>query len=143
MPAASNAQAAAPANVDLYLNAFASLDQHEIAALALTLGVVLFAVVTSIMLVRTRQRAATAEIARSQVWQWIRHPRGVLDDGRRVTVGLFRTILGEELARLQAQHGAAAFAAGQFERAASLLDRITTAEKFEAFLTLPAYQALA
>ncbi len=46
--------------------------------------------------------AATAEIARSQVWQWIRHPRGVLDDGRRVTVELFRTILGEELARLQA-----------------------------------------
>ena len=87
--------------------------------------------------------AATAEIARSQVWQWIRHPGGVLDDGRRVTVELFRTILGEELARLQAQHGAAAFAAGQFERAASLLDRITTAEKFEAFLTLPAYQALA
>jgi malate synthase len=87
--------------------------------------------------------AATAEIARSQVWQWIRHASGVLDDGRRVTVELFRTILGEELARLQAQHGAAAFAAGQFERAASLLDRITTAEKFEAFLTLPAYQALA
>jgi signal transduction histidine kinase len=61
--AAAYAQAAAPANVDLYLNAFASLDRHEIAALALTLGVVLFAVVTSIMLVRTRQRAATAEIA--------------------------------------------------------------------------------
>ena len=37
--------------------------------------------------------AATAEIARSQVWQWIRHPRGVLDDGRRVTVELFRQIL--------------------------------------------------
>jgi malate synthase len=87
--------------------------------------------------------AATAEIARSQVWQWIRHPRGVLDDGRRVTVELFRMILGEELARLRMQHGAAAFAAGQFERAASLLDRITTAETFEAFLTLPAYQALA
>ena len=87
--------------------------------------------------------AATAEIARSQVWQWIRHPRGVLDDGRRVTVELFRTILGEELARLRAQHGAAAFTAGRFDEAASLLDRITTAEKFEAFLTLPAYQALA
>jgi malate synthase len=86
--------------------------------------------------------AATAEIARSQVWQWIRHPRGVLDDGRRVTVALFRGILGEELARLRAQQGEAAFAAGQFERAAGLLDSITTAETFEAFLTLPAYQAL-
>ena len=61
--AAAYVQAAAPANVDLYINAFTSLDRHEIAALALTLGVVLFAVVTSIMLVRTRQRAATAEIA--------------------------------------------------------------------------------
>jgi malate synthase len=86
--------------------------------------------------------AATAEIARSQVWQWIRHPRGVLDDGRRITVALFRGILGEELARLRAQQGEAAFAAGQFERAAGLLDSITTAETFEAFLTLPAYQAL-
>jgi malate synthase len=86
--------------------------------------------------------AATAEIARSQVWQWIRHPRGVLDDGRRVTVALFREVLGEELARLRTQHGEAAFAAGQYERAASLLDSITTADRFEAFLTLPAYQAL-
>jgi len=66
----------------------------------------------------------------------------VLDDGRRVTVALFRGILGEELARLRAQQGEAAFAAGQFERAAGLLDSITTAETFEAFLTLPAYQAL-
>ncbi len=87
--------------------------------------------------------AATAEIARSQVWQWIRHPRGVLDDGRRITVELFRRIMAEEMAVLRTQLGAAAFAAGDFERAARLLDSITTAEKFEAFLTLPAYRALA
>jgi malate synthase len=87
--------------------------------------------------------AATAEIARSQVWQWIHHPRGVLDDGRRVTVELFRRIRDEELAKLRAQLGEAAFAAGNFERASQLLDSITTAGKFEAFLTLPAYQALA
>ena len=49
--------------VELYLSAFASLERHEIAALGLTLGVVLFAVVTAIMLVRTRQRAAANEIA--------------------------------------------------------------------------------
>jgi hypothetical protein len=47
--------------VDLYISAFASLESHELAALALTLGIVLFAVVTAIMLVRTRQRAAAAE----------------------------------------------------------------------------------
>ena len=61
--AAARAQAVAPVNVELYLNAFANLDRHEMAALGLTLGILLFAVVTSIMLVRTRQRAAATEIA--------------------------------------------------------------------------------
>ena len=86
--------------------------------------------------------AATAEIARAQVWQWIRHPKGLLDDGRKVTVELFRQITGEELARLRSQLGEAAFAAGNFERAARIIDEITTAESFETFLTLPAYRAI-
>jgi malate synthase len=86
--------------------------------------------------------AATAEIARAQVWQWIRHPKGLLDDGRKVTVDLFRQITREELARLRAQLGEAAFAAGNYERAAKILDEITTAEAFETFLTLPAYRAI-
>jgi malate synthase len=86
--------------------------------------------------------AATAEIARAQVWQWIRHPKGVLDDGRKVTVELFRQITREELAKLRAQLGEAAFAAGNYERAAGIIDAITTAEAFETFLTLPAYRAI-
>jgi malate synthase len=86
--------------------------------------------------------AATAEISRSQVWQWIHHPSGVLDDGRKVTVELFRQITAEELAKLRSRLGEAAFAAGNFERAAKLLDGITTAATFEAFLTLPAYRAI-
>jgi malate synthase len=86
--------------------------------------------------------AATAEIARSQVWQWIRHPKGVLDDGRRVTVQMFRDITRQELTRLRAELGASAYDAGNFERAAALLDEITTADRFEAFLTLPAYRVL-
>jgi malate synthase len=86
--------------------------------------------------------AATAEISRSQVWQWIHHPSGVLDDGRKVTVELFRKITGEELAKLRSRLGEAAFAAGNFERAAKLLDGITTAATFETFLTLPAYRAI-
>ena len=45
--------------------------------------------------------AATAEISRAQVWQWIRHPKGVLQDGRKVTVDLFRTILGEEISKIR------------------------------------------
>jgi malate synthase len=86
--------------------------------------------------------AATAEISRAQIWQWIHHPTGVLDDGRKVTVELYRQITGEELARLRAQLGDATFAAGNFERAAKILDQITTADAFETFLTLPAYRAI-
>jgi len=86
--------------------------------------------------------AATAEISRAQIWQWIHHPTGVLDDGRKVTIDLYRQITGEELAKLRAQLGAAAYAAGNFERAAKILDQITTADTFETFLTLPAYRAI-
>ena len=86
--------------------------------------------------------AATAEISRSQVWQWIHHPSGVLDDGRKVTVELFRQITREELAKLRTKLGEAAFAAGNFERAAGLIDEITVADRFETFLTLPAYRAI-
>jgi malate synthase len=76
--------------------------------------------------------AATAEIARAQIWQWIRHPTGVLDDGRKVTVELFRELLAEERARLQ----------GDFDVAAALVDQITTAPEFATFLTLSAYERL-
>ncbi len=86
--------------------------------------------------------AATAEISRAQIWQWIRHPRGVLDDGRKVTVELFRQVMAEELAKLRAALGDEAFAAGNFARAAKLIDGITTAGTFETFLTLPAYRAI-
>ena len=86
--------------------------------------------------------AATAEISRSQVWQWIHHERGVLDDGRKVTVELFRQVVREELAKLKARLGDAAYAAGHYERAAALIDTITTADAFETFLTLPAYRAI-
>ena len=46
--------------------------------------------------------AATAEISRSQVWQWIRSPKGVLDDGRKVTADLVRALVPEELAKIKA-----------------------------------------
>ncbi len=87
--------------------------------------------------------AATAEISRAQIWQWIKHPGGVLDDGRRVTIELFRETLREELATLRESLGSAAFAAGNFPRAAELFDAITTASEFSEFLTLAAYRELA
>jgi malate synthase len=86
--------------------------------------------------------AATAEISRAQVWQWIRHPAGVLDDGRKVTVELFRRVLAEEMEKIQAAVGADAFAAGQYALAARVFDQIITSEQFVEFLTLPAYEHL-
>ncbi|HEY4214901.1 MAG TPA: malate synthase A [Steroidobacteraceae bacterium] len=86
--------------------------------------------------------AATAEIARAQIWQWINHPRGVLTDGRRVTSDLFRQYLKEESGRLSAKLGAQAYAQGHFDEAATLLDQITTARDFQSFLTLGAYRKL-
>jgi malate synthase len=86
--------------------------------------------------------AATAEISRAQIWQWIRHPGGKLDDGRKVTADLFRTVTREELAKLKTQVGDQAYAGGHYERAAVLIDKITTAPDFETFITLPAYREI-
>jgi malate synthase len=86
--------------------------------------------------------AATAEISRAQIWQWIRHPRGVLSDGRRVTATMFRDLLATEQARLRAELGDAAYGRGNFDAAARLLNEITTAERFSTFLTLAAYREL-
>ncbi len=86
--------------------------------------------------------AATAEISRAQIWQWIRHPRGVLTDGRKVTNELFRSVLDEELGKIQASAGADRFAQGKFEMARALFDKITTDEEFVEFLTLPGYDKL-
>src|SRR5216117_191364 len=86
--------------------------------------------------------AATAEISRAQVWQWIRHPRGMLDDGRNVTKELFRSVLNEELAKIKTQIGEKRFANGKFDVARELFDRITTDDEFAEFLTLPGYEKL-
>ena len=86
--------------------------------------------------------AATAEISRSQVWQWIRSPKGVLDDGRKVTKELFRQVLQEELGRTPAIVGEEAFAAGRFAEAARIFDDITSSDDYVEFLTLPAYEAI-
>jgi len=81
--------------------------------------------------------AATAEISRSQIWQWIRSSKGVLDDGRKVTVELFRALLKEELAKVKA-----AMSEGQYDEAAKLFERITADDQYVEFLTLPAYRLI-
>jgi malate synthase len=80
--------------------------------------------------------AATAEIARSQVWQWV-HRGARLDDGREVTATLVREVAREELAKLRAAAGL-----GRLEDAASLFERVALEDDFIEFLTLPAYEMI-
>jgi malate synthase len=86
--------------------------------------------------------AATAEISRAQVWQWLHNPRGMLADGRRLTLALCRTVLSEELDRIAAQVGADRYAAGRYPEAAALFLQLISAEEFEEFLTVPGYRLL-
>ena len=86
--------------------------------------------------------AATAEISRAQLWQWIRSSQGKLDDGRKVDVPMFRRVLQEELGKVRTALGADRYAKGRFAEASALFDQITTDEKFVEFLTLPGYDRL-
>jgi len=85
--------------------------------------------------------AATAEISRSQIWQWIRSPKGVLDDGRKVTAELCKTLIAEELPKVRTYLGDVAWAAGKFEEGAKIFERLIVGEYLE-FLTLPAYDLI-
>ena len=82
--------------------------------------------------------AATAEISRSQIWQWIRSPKGVLEDGRKISIELFRTLLAEELPGIKSYLGDEAWNAGRYTEAARMFDEMCTGAYVE-FLTLPAY----
>ncbi|MBV8654212.1 MAG: malate synthase A [Alphaproteobacteria bacterium] len=86
--------------------------------------------------------AATAEISRSQVWQWIRHG-AKLDDGRKVDLPLCRAILDEELAKLRKAAGEEAWKAGRYGDAGKLFLDLIEAPVFVEFLTLPAYDMVA
>ncbi len=83
--------------------------------------------------------AATAEISRAQIWHWIRSPLGVLDDGRKVTRALFQDLVPQELAKVRQILGEQQYAAGEYEEAARMFEKLTLDEDFVDFLTLPAY----
>ncbi|MFI5299630.1 MAG: malate synthase A [Polyangiales bacterium] len=85
--------------------------------------------------------AATAEISRAQVWQWLKH-QAPLDGGAPVSRDRFKTIVDEELARIRGELGEARFEKGQFPRARAIFEALSTAPEFQDFLTLPAYEAL-
>ena len=82
--------------------------------------------------------AATAEISRAQVWQWIHH-QAPLDDGSIVDAKRFERTVSEEMKRIEEEVGAR-FASGKFKEACDLFVRLSLAPRFEEFLTLPAYE---
>ena len=84
--------------------------------------------------------AATAEISRAQVWQWVHHETGVLDEGRNITYAYFKALLREEMEKIRDQVGADVFDQGHFRQAAQLMDEITGKNQFVQFLTSEAYQ---
>jgi malate synthase len=85
--------------------------------------------------------AATAEISRSQLWQWVRHGAR-LEDGRVVTRELVRHVLDEEMARIRAEVGDDVWAKGRPDDTRALFERVALADDFPEFLTLPAYELL-
>jgi len=86
--------------------------------------------------------AATAEISRSQVWQWVVSPKGVLDDGRKVDAALVRKLIPEELAKVKADVSANGEALATYEQAAKIFEEMSLAKDFPEFLTLPLYEAM-
>ncbi len=86
--------------------------------------------------------AATAEISRAQVWQWLHMPDGVLEDGRKVDHALFDNTVNEEIDRIKSKIGEVAFAKGNYAEAAALFKEIILQNSFEEFLTLKAYEHL-
>jgi malate synthase len=85
--------------------------------------------------------AATAEISRSQVWQWIRSPKGILDDGRKVTKTMVAAMIPEEMQKIRELLGPL-FGDGRYEEAAQIFADLVNNDTFVDFLTLPAYERI-
>jgi malate synthase len=85
--------------------------------------------------------AATAEISRTQLWQWVHHQAKMID-GRSVTSELVSQLMNEELAKLREELGTERFDSGKFDLAADLFTRMAKAPEFPEFLTSVAYEYL-
>lgn len=85
--------------------------------------------------------AATAEISRTQIWQWL-HNGSTLDDGRTVDRAMVETVIAEELAAWKERVGADRYAAGKYEDAGRMLADLVFTDRFVEFLTLPAYERI-
>ncbi len=86
--------------------------------------------------------AATAEISRAQVWQWIRHPKGKLNNGENISTELVDKMMKEELVKIKNQVGEDVYKNNKFDQAAELFNQLINQDEFAEFLTLPAYKQL-
>jgi len=85
--------------------------------------------------------AATAEISRSQIWQWV-HGSVELAEGTTVTDALVRTVISDELGKIRSALGEGTFASGRWDQARTVFEQVALADDFVDFLTLPAYELI-
>ena len=86
--------------------------------------------------------AATAEISRSQIWQWVVSPKGKLDDGRKVTAEMVKGFIVEELAKVKATVSATGEKTETYDQAAGIFEKMSLSPDYPEFLTLPLYEAM-
>jgi len=82
------------------------------------------------------------KIERTQIWQSIRHPKGILKDGRKVTLDMFHEMLEEEVQKIKEAFGEDVYNNGKYKLARDLFDKIISNDELEEFLTLRAYENL-
>jgi len=93
----------------------------------------------AVALYNLMEDAATAEISRTQVWQWLKN-EVKLDDGRKFNIELYMELFNNEVEKIITSFGEENIKNSKFKLAIDLFDRLVVSEKFEEFLTLPAYQ---
>ncbi len=95
----------------------------------------------AVALYNLMEDAATAEISRTQVWQWLKN-EVILEDGRQFNREMYNDIFNEEVEKILKEVGEDTIDSTKFELAINLFDKLVVSEEFEEFLTLPAYQYL-
>jgi len=85
--------------------------------------------------------AATAEISRAQIWQWLHH-KATTVEGKEIVLDYYNTLLEEELQNIKDTIGDEKYNQGKYKEAVEIFNKMSTSETFEEFLTLPAYDLL-
>ena len=95
----------------------------------------------AVALYNLMEDAATAEISRTQVWQWLKN-EVILEDGQKFTTQLYTELFNDEVEKIVTEYGESEIKNTKFKLAIELFNTLVTSEQFEEFLTIPAYQYL-